>query len=166
MTVNEVPATSHLDETGAARMVDVSRKDPTRRVARASGRIGMSPEAVEAIAGGELGKGDALAVARIAGIQAAKETSRALPLCHPLRLDHVAVGLVVDRDLPGIRAEAEVVVTARTGAEMEALSAVSTALLAIYDMAKSIDRAMTIDSIRLEEKSGGRSGTWSRESAS
>ena len=160
--MDEVPASSHLDETGAVRMVDVSEKDATRRVARASGRISMSEDAVEAIARGDLAKGEALAVARVAGIQAAKETSRTLPLCHPLPLEHVAVDLAVDSDPPGVRAESEVVVTARTGAEMEALSAVTAALLTIYDMAKSIDRGMTIGSIRLERKSGGRSGAWSR----
>lgn len=154
---------SHVDERGAARMVDVSRKESTRRVARATGRIVTGTAALDAIASGELAKGDALAVARVAGIQAAKETSRLLPLCHPLPLDHVAVDLAADPGLPGVRAEAEVVVTARTGAEMEALAAVSAALLALYDMLKSIDRGMTIEAIRLERKSGGRSGTWSRE---
>jgi len=154
---------SHLDEHGAARMVDVSRKEPTRRVARATGRIVTGTAALDSLAAGELAKGDALAVARVAGIQAAKETSRLLPLCHPLPLDHVAVDLVADPELPGVRADAEVVVTARTGAEMEALAAVSTALLTLYDMLKSIDRGMTIEAIRLERKSGGRSGTWSRE---
>jgi len=154
---------SHLDERGEARMVDVSKKAPTRRVARATGRIVTGAAALDALASGELAKGDALAVARVAGIQAAKETSRLLPLCHPLLLDHVAVDLTADPGLPGVRAGAEVVVTARTGAEMEALAAVSAALLALYDMLKSIDRGMTIEEIRLERKSGGRSGTWSRE---
>lgn len=162
----ETPAPSHLDETGAARMVDVSAKETSRRVARASGRIAMTPGAVDALTSGELAKGDALAVARVAGIQAAKETSRTLPLCHPLPLDHVAIDLEIDRELPGVRAGSEIVVTARTGAEMEALAAVSAALLAIYDMAKSIDRGMTIEAIRLERKSGGRSGTWVREKTS
>lgn len=160
--MGETPARSHLDETGAARMVDVSAKEPSRRVARASGRIAMTSDAVDALASGELAKGDAFAVARVAGIQAAKETSRTLPLCHPLPLDHVAIDLEIDRELPGVRAGAEIVVTARTGAEMEALAAVSAALLAIYDMAKSIDRGMTIEAVRLERKSGGRSGTWAR----
>jgi len=135
---------SHLDERGEARMVDVSKKAPTRRVARATGRIVTGAAALDALASGELAKGDALAVARVAGIQAAKETSRLLPLCHPLLLDHVAVDLTADPGLPGVRAGAEVVVTARTGL-------------------KSIDRGMTIEEIRLERKSGGRSGTWSRE---
>jgi cyclic pyranopterin phosphate synthase len=145
-------------------MVDVSGKEPTRRTARASGAIRMSPAALAAIAGGELPKGDALAVARVAGIQAAKRTADLVPLCHPLPLEHVSIELDADDALPGVRARSEVVVTARTGAEMEALAAVVGALLSIYDMAKSLDRGMTIDEIRLESKEGGRSGAWMRGS--
>jgi cyclic pyranopterin phosphate synthase len=145
-------------------MVDVSGKEPTRRTARASGAIRMSPAALAAIAGGELPKGDALAVARVAGIQAAKRTADLVPLCHPLPLEHVSIELDADEALPGVRARSEVVVTARTGAEMEALAAVVGALLSIYDMAKSLDRGMTIDEIRLESKEGGRSGAWMRGS--
>jgi cyclic pyranopterin phosphate synthase len=145
-------------------MVDVSGKEPTRRAARASGAIRMSPAALAALAGGELPKGDALAVARVAGIQAAKRTADLVPLCHPLPLDHVSIALDADEDLPGVRARSEVVVTARTGAEMEALAAVAGALLSIYDMAKSLDRGMTIGEIRLESKEGGRSGAWMRGS--
>jgi cyclic pyranopterin phosphate synthase len=145
-------------------MVDVSDKEPTRRAARASGAIRMSPVALAAIAGGELPKGDALAVARVAGIQAAKRTADLVPLCHPLPLDHVSIELDADEALPGLRARSEVVVTARTGAEMEALAAVAGALLSIYDMAKSLDRGMTIGEIRLESKEGGRSGAWMRGS--
>ena len=155
---------THLDASGRARMVDVSGKEPTRRTARASGAISMSPAALAAIAGGELPKGDALAVARVAGIQAAKRTSDLVPLCHPLPLDHVSIELDADEALPGVRARSEVVVTARTGAEMEALAAVAGALLSIYDMAKSVDRGMTIGEIRLESKEGGRSGAWMRGS--
>ena len=155
---------THLDASGRARMVDVSGKEPTRRTARASGAISMSPAALAAIAGGELPKGDALAVARVAGIQAAKRTADLVPLCHPLPLDHVSVELDADEALPGVRARSEVVVTARTGAEMEALAAVTGALLSIYDMAKSLDRGMTIGEIRLESKEGGRSGAWMRGS--
>lgn len=155
---------THLDASGRARMVDVSGKEPTRRTARASGEIRMSPAALAAIAGGELPKGDALAVARVAGIQAAKRTSDLVPLCHPLPLDHVAIEIDADESLPGVRARSEVVVTARTGAEMEALAAVAAALLSIYDMAKSLDRGMTIGEIRLESKEGGRSGAWLRGS--
>lgn len=156
------PASSHLDPDGQARMVDVSEKPVTRRVARASGRIRIGPDALDAIVAGELPKGDALSVARLAGIQAAKRTSDLLPLCHPLPLDHVRVELSPDPDLPGVRVESEVVVTARTGAEMEALAAVTGALLALYDMAKSIDRGMEIEAIFLESKSGGTSGRWRR----
>ena len=155
---------THLDASGRARMVDVSGKEPTRRTARASGEIRMSPAALAAIAGGELPKGDALAVARVAGIQAAKRTSDLVPLCHPLPIDHVAIEIDADESLPGVRARSEVVVTARTGAEMEALAAVAAALLSIYDMAKSLDRGMTIGEIRLESKEGGRSGAWLRGS--
>ncbi|HJR53522.1 MAG TPA: cyclic pyranopterin monophosphate synthase MoaC [Gemmatimonadota bacterium] len=155
---------THLDASGRARMVDVSGKEPTRRTARASGEIRMSPAALAAIAGGELPKGDALAVARVAGIQAAKRTSDLVPLCHPLPIDHVAIEIDADESLPGVRARSEVVVTARTGAEMEALAAVAGALLSVYDMAKSLDRGMTIGEIRLESKEGGRSGAWMRGS--
>lgn len=143
-------------------MVDVSGKDVTRRVARASGSIRMGEEAYRALSEGRLAKGDALATARIAAIQAAKETPRLVPLCHPLPLEHVAADLELQPDLPGVLARAEVVVTARTGAEMEALTAVGAALLTLYDMAKSIDRAMVIESIALDHKSGGASGAFDR----
>ena len=155
---------THLDATGHVRMVDVSEKAPSRRTALASGAIRMSAEALAALVGGGLPKGDAFAVARVAGIQAAKRTPDLVPLCHPLPLDHVAVDVEPDPALPGVRARAEVVVTARTGAEMEALVAVAGALLSIYDMAKSIDRGMSIEAVRLESKAGGRSGEWSRAS--
>ena len=143
-------------------MVDVSEKTPTRRVARASGAIRMSAEALSAVTRGELPKGDAFAVARVAGIQAAKRTPDLVPLCHPLPLDHVAIEIEPDEGLPGVRVRSDIVVTARTGAEMEALVAVAAALLSIYDMAKSLDRSMTIEEIRLESKAGGRSGDWAR----
>lgn len=144
-------------------MVDVSKKAVTRRIARASGSLTMSQDALDLLASGRLPKGDALSVGRVAGVQAAKETPRLLPLCHPLPLDHVVIDAEIDPHLPGVRVTAEVIVTARTGAEMEALVAVSGALLAIYDMAKSVDRSMTLSAIRLEEKSGGASGTYVRE---
>ena len=153
---------THLDAAGRARMVDVSGKAPTRRTALASGAIRMSAEALAALVGGQLPKGDVFAVARVAGIQAAKRTPELVPLCHPLPLDHVAVDVEPDPALPGVRARAEVVVTARTGAEMEALVAVAGALLSIYDMAKSMDRGMSIEAVRLESKAGGVSGEWSR----
>ena len=153
---------THLDESGAARMVDVSAKEPTRRVARASGALRMEPATLEALVEGDLPKGDALAVARIAGIQAAKLAPTIVPLAHPLPIEHVAVEVTADPGLPGVRASAEVVVTARTGAEMEALCAVAGALLSLYDMAKALDRGMVLEAIRLEQKSGGRSGPWER----
>ncbi|MGH7563388.1 MAG: cyclic pyranopterin monophosphate synthase MoaC [Gemmatimonadota bacterium] len=153
----------HLDDAGRARMVDVSGKEPTRRTARASGALRMTRSALEAVLGGGLPKGDALAVARVAGIMAAKRTAEIVPLCHPLPLDHVAVELIPDPSLPGLRVQTEVVTVARTGAEMEALTAAVAALLALYDMAKSIDRGMAIESIRLESKAGGASGTFVRD---
>lgn len=153
---------THLDSAGRARMVDVSGKKPSRRIARASGTIRMSGGALSALMQGELPKGDAFAVARVAGIQAAKRTPDLVPLCHPLPLDHVSVEVEADERLPGVRVRSEVVVTARTGAEMEALVVVAGALLSIYDMAKSLDRGMTIEEIRLESKEGGKSGDWSR----
>jgi cyclic pyranopterin phosphate synthase len=157
-----VTRSTHLDAAGHARMVDVSDKTPTRRVARASGAIRMSAEALSAVTRGELPKGDAFAVARVAGIQAAKRTPDLVPLCHPLPLDHVAIEIEPDEALPGVRVRSDVVVTARTGAEMEALTAVAAALLSIYDMAKALDRSMTLEEIRLESKAGGRSGDWAR----
>ncbi|MGH7558088.1 MAG: cyclic pyranopterin monophosphate synthase MoaC [Gemmatimonadota bacterium] len=153
----------HLDEAGQARMVDVSGKEPTRRTARASGALRMTATALEAVLGGELPKGDALAVARVAGIMAAKRTAEIVPLCHPLPLDHVAVELTPDRELPGLRVQTEIVTVARTGAEMEALTAAAASLLALYDMAKSLDRGMVIESVRLESKAGGASGTFVRD---
>jgi cyclic pyranopterin phosphate synthase len=144
-------------------MVDVSGKQPTRRTARATGAIRMSAEALAVVLDGRLPKGDAPAVARVAGILAAKRTPEILPLCHPLPLEHVAVDIEPDTALPGLRVEASVVTIARTGAEMEALSAVSAALLTIYDMVKSLDRGMVIEAIRLESKTGGTGGTFKRE---
>ncbi|HUP01896.1 MAG TPA: cyclic pyranopterin monophosphate synthase MoaC [Gemmatimonadota bacterium] len=154
---------THIDPAGRARMVDVSAKAPTRRVASASGALRMSESALAALTEGRLSKGDALAVARVAGIQAAKRTPGLIPLCHPLPLDHVAIAIQADPSLPGVRASAEVVATARTGAEMEALTAVAVALLTVYDMAKSMDRSMTIESIRLDQKAGGSGGDYVRE---
>jgi cyclic pyranopterin monophosphate synthase len=152
---------THLDEAGAAHMVDVSAKDVTRREATATGHIAMSAEALAAIREGALAKGDALAVARVAGIMAAKRTSDLIPLCHPLPLSKVSVDLVFRET--GIDCAATVVTTGKTGVEMEALTAVSTALLTLYDMAKALDRGMTIGPIRLQAKSGGRSGDWRAE---
>ena len=152
---------THLDEQGQARMVDVSSKAPTRRRAVARGRVRMEPEVARALRSGEVGKGDVLAVARVAGIQAAKRTSELVPLCHGLAVSSVAVDFEVGEDSVGIEARVETV--DRTGVEMEALTACSVAALTIYDMCKSMDRAMTIGDIALWEKSGGRSGTYRRE---
>ena len=152
---------THLDSSGAARMVDVGGKDTTSRRAVARGRVLMSAEALTAVREGS-SKGDALQVARIAGIQAAKKTADLVPLCHPLRLDSVAVDLSLDDEAGAVVIEAVVTCTGRTGVEMEALTAVSTAALTVYDMVKAVDRAMVIDSIVLVAKSGGRRGDWTR----
>lgn len=149
---------THLDESGAAHMVDVSGKAVTTREAVASGRIAMSAEAAEAIAKGLTKKGDVLAVARVAGIMAAKRTSDLIPLCHPLPLTRVAVQLVPDET--GVTAIATVATDARTGVEMEAMTAVSMALLTVYDMVKAVDKGMVIQEIRLLSKIGGKSGEW------
>ncbi len=149
---------THLDSQGKARMVDVGGKEQTQRLAIADGRIRMSAAALEAIRDGAVPKGDVLAAARIAGIMAAKKTAELIPLCHPLALDAVAVELSVEAD--AVRATATASLTGRTGVEMEALTAVSVALLTIYDMAKAIDKGMTIEGIHLIEKRGGKSGIW------
>ena len=154
---------THLDEHGAARMVDVGGKDITRRVARAGGRVRMSPEALTLVRQGSK-KGDVLQVARIAGIQGAKRTSELIPLCHPLMIDSVTVDLRIEDDAVAI--EATVVTSGRTGVEMEALSAVSVAALTVYDMVKAVDKAMVIDQVLLLEKEGGRSGHFVRGAAS
>ncbi|MFN2258646.1 MAG: cyclic pyranopterin monophosphate synthase MoaC [Parasphingopyxis sp.] len=152
---------THLDESGAARMVDVGGKPETVREAVAAGRIAMSTEAATAIRAGSVKKGDVLATARIAGIMAAKRTSELMPLCHPLPLSSVEIELDLEQN--SVTAEATVRTTGRTGVEMEALTAVNVALLTIYDMAKAIDRAMVIGEVRLLAKSGGRSGDWQAE---
>jgi cyclic pyranopterin phosphate synthase len=152
---------THLDATGAARMVDVGAKAETERVAIATGRITMSAEAATAIRNGLLKKGDVIAVARIAGIMAAKKTSDLIPLCHPLSLSKVSLDLVPDDG--GVTATATVGLTGRTGVEMEALTAVTVALLTVYDMAKALDRTMEIGAVRLIEKRGGKSGDWRAE---
>jgi cyclic pyranopterin monophosphate synthase len=152
---------THFDESGAARMVDVGAKDVTSRRAIASGRITMSPEAAEAIRAGSVKKGDVIAVARVAGIMAAKTTSELIPLCHPLPLTKITLDLEPDES--GVTATATVATDGKTGVEMEALTAVSTALLTIYDMAKAIDKGMIISDIRLLEKHGGKSGSWTAD---
>ena len=149
---------SHLDRRGAARMVDVSRKPVTAREAVARGRIRIAPAAMRLVRAGRLRKGGVVEVARLAGVLAAKRTSEAIPLCHPLALSHVDVELAPRRD--GFLIEARVRTEARTGAEMEALHAVAVAALTVYDMVKAADKAMRIGEIRLVRKSGGRSGDY------
>ncbi len=154
---------THIDEAGAAHMVDVSGKDDTARQAVACGRIDMSLEAATAILEGSAKKGDVLAVARVAGIMAAKKTSELIPLCHPLMLSKVTLDLAADP--AGVSAIATVRTTGQTGVEMEALTAVSVALLTVYDMAKALDKGMIIREIRLLEKTGGKSGDWRADGA-
>jgi cyclic pyranopterin phosphate synthase len=149
---------THLDETGAARMVDVGAKAETQREAVATGRIVMSAQATAAIRDGLVKKGDVLSVARVAGIMAAKKTSELIPLCHPLALTRITLDLVPNET--GVTATATVALTGRTGVEMEALTAVSVALLTVYDMAKALDKAMAIEGVRLVSKTGGKSGIW------
>jgi cyclic pyranopterin phosphate synthase len=154
---------THLDDKGAAAMVDVSSKAVTERQAIAEGHITMLPETLDLIRKGNAKKGDVLGAARIAGIMAAKKTHELIPLCHPLLLSKIAIDLEPDDTLPGIRARATVKLSGQTGVEMEALTAVSVACLTIYDMVKAADRAMVISAIRLIEKSGGKSGTYRAE---
>lgn len=149
---------THLDESGAARMVDVSTKPETERSATAEGRIVMSQEALEALSSGGNPKGDAIAAARIAGILAAKRTGELIPLCHPLGLDSMVVDIEIEEQ--AIRVQATARLVGKTGIEMEALTAVSVALLTLYDMGKAIDKGMRIEGIRLLEKVGGKSGHW------
>ncbi len=149
---------THLSEDGAAHMVDVSAKQATQRLAIASGRISMSAEALDAIRSGDAPKGDVLGTARIAGIMAAKKTGDLIPLCHPLGLEAVTLDFEIETD--GIIATAKASLVGKTGVEMEAMFAVSTALLTIYDMAKAIDKGMVISQVRLIEKRGGKSGHW------
>ena len=151
---------THLDSRGEARMVDVGDKAVTSRVAVARAQIRMKPETLSVILASELSKGDALATARIAAIQAAKKTSDLIPLCHPLPITKVSVELRADHALPGIVIEVICKVRGQTGIEMEALTAASVAALTIYDMAKSIDRGMVIEQVMLIEKSGGKTGEW------
>ncbi len=153
---------SHLDARGRARMVDVGEKAVTERRCVARGEVRMQAETLARVAGGDGPKGDVLAVARIAGIQAAKRTGDWIPLCHPLPLDEVRLELRPDPSGPSVRIEARVGAHARTGVEMEALVAVSAAALTVYDMCKAVDRAMTIEAIRLVSKRGGKSGEWKR----
>jgi cyclic pyranopterin phosphate synthase len=151
---------THFDDAGAAHMVDVGAKAETERVGIASGTITMQPATAKAVKAGAIGKGDVLGVARLAGIQAAKRTADWIPLCHPLRLTGVELDLRLDGN--AVRITATVRAFDRSGVEMEALAAVSAAALTVYDMCKAIDRGMVIGEIRLDEKRGGKSGTWKR----
>ena len=154
------PKLSHLGTRGEARMVDVSEKTPTERVAVAEGRVVMLPKTLDAVLKGDARKGDVLGAARIAGILAAKRTHELIPLCHPLPLTKVEVEIKPDGDLPGLIVRATTKVIGRTGVEMEALTAVTIACLTIYDMAKALERGMRIEAIRLLEKRGGKSGLY------
>ena len=154
-----MPGLTHLNAQGEASMVDVSAKPPTQREARAEGKVRMGAATLRAILDGDTPKGDVLAVARVAGIQAAKRTSELIPLCHPLPLAKVAVAFRAEGE-GALAIDARCKVTGRTGVEMEALTAVSVAALTVYDMCKAMDRGITIDGVRLLEKSGGASGSW------
>jgi cyclic pyranopterin phosphate synthase len=153
---------SHIGPDGEARMVDVSGKDVTERVARATGSIRMKPETLAAIRENSLVKGNVVATAKIAGVLAAKRTPELIPLCHSLPLTNVEVAITPDEALPGLRCEATVKTAGKTGVEMEAITAVAVSLITVYDMAKAIDRDMSITDICLLEKAGGRTGHWKR----
>jgi cyclic pyranopterin phosphate synthase len=154
---------SHLDEKGQARMVDVSEKEVTSRIALARGTIHMRPETLELIRQGKVEKGDVFSVARVAGIMAAKKTSELIPMCHPLNITSVQITLTPESAPARVDIEASVRVSGKTGVEMEAMTAVAVAGLTIYDMCKAVDREMTLGEIRLVEKSGGKSGTFIRK---
>jgi cyclic pyranopterin monophosphate synthase len=154
---------SHVDPQGAAQMVDVSGKDDTQRLARATGTIRMEPATLRAITKNTVKKGDVIAVARVAGILAGKQTASLIPLCHPVPLTDLQVTVQSDSTIPGLRAEAIARTVGKTGVEMEALTAVAVTLITVYDMAKALDKGMVISDICLEEKQGGRSGHWVRK---
>ena len=154
---------SHLDEHGRARMVDVSEKEITSRIAVARGSVHMRPETLTLILDGKIQKGDVFSVARVAGIMAAKKTSELVPMCHPLNITSVEIDLTAQENPARVDVEAQVRVSGKTGVEMEALTAVSVAGLTIYDMCKAVDREMTLSEIRLVKKSGGKSGTFIRK---
>ena len=164
MSESRQPLT-HLDEQGNARMVDVGSKPDSERIATATSAILMREATLATILSGDIPKGDVFGVARIAGIQAAKQCSNLLPLCHPLALSAIEITLTPDESLPGVVISATCKVVGKTGVEMEALTAASVSALTIYDMCKGIDRSMTIQNTRLESKLGGKSGDWHREAA-
>jgi len=153
---------SHIDAEGAARMVDVTHKNDTVRVARATGAIRMSVDTLSAIKKNTVAKGDVLAVSRVAGIMAGKRTAELIPLCHPLPLTDLQVTLSPDETLPGLQAEAVAKTVGKTGVEMEALTAVAVSLITVYDMVKAIDKSLVISDVMLQEKHGGASGSWIR----
>jgi cyclic pyranopterin phosphate synthase len=153
---------SHIDAEGAARMVDVTHKNDTVRVARATGAIRMSADTLSAIKKNTVAKGDVLAVSRVAGIMAGKRTAELIPLCHPLPLTDLQVTLSPDETLPGLQAEAVAKTVGKTGVEMEALTAVAVSLITVYDMVKAIDKTLVISDVMLQEKHGGASGSWIR----
>ncbi|MFQ5660287.1 MAG: cyclic pyranopterin monophosphate synthase MoaC [Gammaproteobacteria bacterium] len=153
---------THFNRKGEAHMVDVGGKPATQRIAIAEGRIGMQANTLALIVEGGHKKGDVLGTARIAGIMAAKKTAELVPLCHPLAISHIDIGLESNQDDNTVTCRARVESTGQTGVEMEALTAVQITLLTIYDMCKAVDRGMTIDGVRLLEKSGGKSGVWKR----
>ena len=157
----DYPQLTHLDSQGQAQMVDVSSKQATKRQAIAAGQVRMAVATMEAIATGNTPKGDVLATARLAGIMAAKQTSSLIPLCHTIPIHKVEVQIIPDPDLPGYQIQATVVTKAETGVEMEALTAVSIAALTLYDMAKGLQKSMTIEAIHLVSKTGGKSGDYS-----
>lgn len=154
---------SHIDADGAARMVDVTHKNDTVRFARATGAIRMSAETLSAIKKNSVAKGDVLAVSRVAGIMAGKRTAELIPLCHPLPLTDLQVTLSPDETLPGLQAEAVAKTVGKTGVEMEALTAVAVSLITVYDMVKAIDKTLVISDVMLQEKHGGKGGSWTRE---
>lgn len=157
---------SHIDKSGNMRMVDVSDKDITKRIAVASGRVYMKQETLDIIKNGQAKKGDVLACARLAGIMSAKKTGDLIPMCHPLNLEDVSIDFKLNdakENLAYIEVNSTCVITAKTGVEMEAMTSVSIACLTIYDMCKAVDRAMTIDDVQLIKKDGGKSGLWQRE---
>jgi cyclic pyranopterin phosphate synthase len=158
--MTRTPRLTHLDKRGAASMVGVGDKPVSKRLAIAEGGVRMAQKTLDMILAGDSKKGDVIGTARVAGIMAAKRTSELIPLCHPIGLDRVAIDIEADAKLPGLRVRATAEIDGKTGVEMEALTAVSVACLTIYDMAKAVDRGMTITGIRLVEKRGGRSGTW------
>jgi cyclic pyranopterin phosphate synthase len=164
MTADEARHLTHLDESGAARMVDVADKAVTHRIAEAGAFVEMAPATLALIASGDAPKGDVLATARIAGIMAAKRTADLIPMCHPLGITHAAIDLVAETTpRTGIRVTATVATDAKTGIEMEALTAAAIAGLTIYDMCKAVDRGMVVTDVMLLRKEGGKSGTWTRE---